>query len=136
MSTIISYNGVVKRKELEMIRKASLHDVHTTGVVIECPNCYEPLSNNDDPYYGEETFERWEGRSTFQGKQKTYGYCKNKVANGVVDEGCMKNDKPLRIDVTDALCFWWHTEGLTKNTFLLMERGGALRSSSLKGRVE
>jgi hypothetical protein len=28
-----------------MIRKASLHDVYTTGVLIECPNCYEPLSN-------------------------------------------------------------------------------------------
>jgi len=23
-----------------MIRKASLHDVYTTGVLIECPNCY------------------------------------------------------------------------------------------------
>jgi len=116
-----------------MIRKASLHDVYTTGVLIECPNCYEPLSNNDDPHYREETFDT---HSTFAGKQKTYGYCKNKVGNGVVLEGCMKNNKPLRIDVTDALCFWWHTEGLTKNNFLFMERDGALRSSSLKDRIE
>ena len=119
-------------KGIVVIQKASLHDVYTMKMLIECPNCYEALSNNDDPNLLDENLEKWEGMFNYYDNENTYGYCKNKVGIKENIEGCMQNNKPLKIDVSEAVRFWWHIESLTKNNFLLLERDNSLRASSLE----
>ena len=135
--SVIVYTRLTERsaneKGIVVIQKASLHDVYTTKMLIECPNCYAALSSNDDPNLLDENLEKWEGMfDMHRDKENAYGYCKNTQGIKENIEGCMQNNKPLKIDISEAVRFWWNIEGLTKNNFLLMERDNSLRASSLE----